>query len=93
MSDLLTFDDITFKSRLLIGTGKFSSIETMINSIKASETELVTVALKRFNKAKTEDELYGFANRKRVLGVNLPKWSDEQVKAIKWRLMEIRNKR
>ena len=41
----------------------------------------------------TEDELYGFANRKRVLGVNLPKWSDEQVKAIKWRLMEIRNKR
>ena len=59
MSDLLTFDDITFKSRLLIGTGKFSSIETMINSIKASETELVTVALKRFNKAKTEDDLYG----------------------------------
>ena len=59
MSDLLTFDDITFKSRLLIGTGKFSNIETMINSIKASETELVTVALKRFNKAKTEDDLYG----------------------------------
>ena len=59
MSDLLTFDDIIFKSRLLIGTGKFSSIETMINSIKASETELVTVALKRFNKAKTEDDLYG----------------------------------
>lgn len=59
MSDLLTFDDIIFKSRLLIGTGKFSSIETMINSIKASETELVTVALKRFNKANTEDDLYG----------------------------------
>ena len=59
MSDLLTFDDIIFKSRLLIGTGKFSSIETMINSIKASETELVTVALKRFNKAKTEDDLSG----------------------------------
>ena len=36
MSDLLTFDDIIFKSRLLIGTGQFSSIETMINSIKAS---------------------------------------------------------
>ena len=41
----------------------------------------------------TEEELYGFANRRRVLGVNLPEWSDEQVKAIKWRLMEIRNKR
>jgi len=41
----------------------------------------------------TEEELYGFANRRRVLGVNLPEWSDEQVKAIKWRLMEIRSKR
>lgn len=59
MSDILSFDDISFKSRLLVGTGKFSSIETMISSIKASKTELVTVALKRFNKAKTEDDLYG----------------------------------
>ena len=59
MSDILSFDDISFKSRLLVGTGKFSSIKTMISSIKASKTELVTVALKRFNKAKTEDDLYG----------------------------------
>lgn len=59
MSDQLTFNNVTLKSRLLIGTGKFSSIDTMISSIKASKTELVTVALKRFNKAKTEDDLYG----------------------------------
>lgn len=39
----------TFQSRLLLGTGKFSSNELMRDSILASETELVTVALKRAN--------------------------------------------
>ena len=59
MSNLLSFQDIKLHSRLLIGTGKFSDTNTMIESIKISGTELVTVSLKRFNKAKAEDDLYG----------------------------------
>ena len=59
MNDILKFHDEVFSSRLLIGTGKFANVETMIAAIKASETELVTVALRRFNKAQAEDDLYG----------------------------------
>ena len=37
----------SFRSRLLMGTGKFSSPETMRDALAASGTELVTVALRR----------------------------------------------
>jgi thiazole synthase len=36
-----------FRSRLLLGTGKFSSNETMATALEASGTEIVTVALRR----------------------------------------------
>lgn len=36
-----------FSSRLFVGTGKFSSNETMRESLEASGTEIVTVALRR----------------------------------------------
>src|SRR3954470_15990152 len=36
-----------FRSRLLVGTGKFSSNETMVAALEASGTEIVTVALRR----------------------------------------------
>jgi thiazole synthase len=36
-----------FSSRLLLGTGKFSSPETMAEALQASGTEIVTVALRR----------------------------------------------
>ena len=36
-----------FRSRLLVGTGKFSSNETMAAALAASGTEIVTVALRR----------------------------------------------
>ncbi|HMA94410.1 MAG TPA: thiazole synthase, partial [Polyangiaceae bacterium] len=35
------------KSRLFVGTGKFSSPEVMARAVEASGTELVTVALRR----------------------------------------------
>ena len=59
MDDPLHFQDEILHSRLFIGTGKFSNIETMIAAVKASGTDLVTVALRRFNKAQAEDDLYG----------------------------------
>ena len=56
--DLFTLADHTFSSRLILGTGKFSSIPTMTDSIRASESQLVTVALKRFNRERNDDDLY-----------------------------------
>ena len=46
-------------SRLFLGTGKFADTATMIEAVKASGTQLVTVALRRFNQAQAEDDLYG----------------------------------
>ncbi|TVR52166.1 MAG: thiazole synthase [Puniceicoccaceae bacterium] len=43
----LRIADRTFSSRLLVGTGKFSSNERMREALRASGTGLVTVALKR----------------------------------------------
>lgn len=43
----LTIGDRSFNSRLLLGTGKFSSNEAMRSACEASGSELVTVALKR----------------------------------------------
>jgi thiazole synthase len=59
MSDLLKIDEHTLNSRLFLGTGKFSSTSAMIEAVKASGTELVTVALRRFNRNQAEDDLYG----------------------------------
>ena len=48
MSDsLLCIADRTFSSRLLLGTGKFSSNESMRGALAASGTQIVTVALRR----------------------------------------------
>ena len=46
-----------FASRLILGTGKFPDTGTMIKAVEASGTELVTVALRRFNREKPGDDL------------------------------------
>ena len=43
----LTIAGRTFRSRLMVGTGKFSSNESMRDALEASQCELVTVALRR----------------------------------------------
>ncbi len=45
--DLLTIAGRTFRSRLLLGTGGFPSLELMAEAIARSGSELVTVALRR----------------------------------------------
>jgi len=59
MSDILKIGGKEFGSRLFLGTGKFSCTQAMIEAVKASGTELVTVALRRFNREQAEDDLYG----------------------------------
>ncbi|MCY2928771.1 MAG: thiazole synthase [Planctomycetota bacterium] len=48
-----------FSSRLILGTGKFSSASVMLEAVKASGAELVTVALRRFNREQAGDDLFG----------------------------------
>ena len=46
-SDLLTIAGRTFQSRLMTGTGKYRTIEEMQQSIAASGSQIVTVAVRR----------------------------------------------
>ena len=39
-----------FNSRLILGTGKYPSLETAIESVNVSKTEMVTVAIRRLQK-------------------------------------------
>jgi thiazole synthase len=50
-ADSLTIASRTLRSRLLIGTGGFPSLELLSEAIAASGSELVTVALRRINPA------------------------------------------
>lgn len=55
--DQLNIADRSFSSRLFTGTGKFSSSQVMQQAILASESELVTVALKRVEPGNDDDEM------------------------------------
>src|SRR5512139_2185318 len=58
MDDGLKLGDRVFSSRLLLGTGKFSDTETMIRAVRASGSELVTVALRRFHPGRPVDDVF-----------------------------------
>jgi thiazole synthase len=65
--DVLKIGDREFNSRLFIGTGKFSSNKLMLDSIIASGTEMVTIAMKRINmNDETHDEMLSHINREHV---------------------------
>ncbi|WP_102797370.1 thiazole synthase [Bowmanella denitrificans] len=54
---MLTIANTQFSSRLLTGTGKFSSAQNMQAALSASGTELVTLALKRLDLVARKDDI------------------------------------
>lgn len=67
MNDILTIGGRDFKSRLFVGTGKFSSPDKMLAAIKASESEMITVAMKRVNMMnEATDDMLTHINREHV---------------------------
>lgn len=57
-ADDLVLGSHRFRSRLLLGTGKFADNEIMVRSVQASGSQLVTVALRRFNPGDKADDLF-----------------------------------
>ena len=49
MQDGFTIANKKFKSRLIVGTGKYKDFEETANAIKASAADIVTVAVRRVN--------------------------------------------
>jgi len=56
-----------FNSRLLIGTGKFSSSQAMAQAIEASGAEIVTVALRRVDITNQNDDMLSAIDRNKYL--------------------------
>jgi thiazole synthase len=55
-----------FKSRLLVGTGKYTSLELMQQCLEASGTQIVTVALRRISlEKKNEKNIFDYIDRNR----------------------------
>jgi thiazole synthase len=67
MSDSLRIADRAFTSRLLVGTGKFRSPESMQGAVIASGSEIVTVALRRVDIGGAAANLLDFLDPERVL--------------------------
>jgi thiazole synthase len=54
--DLFILGDRTFRSRLIVGTGKYADNETMVRAIEASGAEMVTVAVRRVDLDRSREE-------------------------------------
>jgi thiazole synthase len=66
-NDILTIGDRQFSSRLFVGTGKFSSSDLMLKSIIVSESQMITVAMKRVNMMnEATDDMLTHINRDNV---------------------------
>lgn len=64
--DTLKIADKEFTSRLFTGTGKFSSSKLMEEALIASESELVTVALKRVDVENEGDDILTHVSHDRI---------------------------
>jgi len=64
MSDLLTIAGRSFRSRLMIGTGKYRSFQEMVRCHEASGAEVVTVAVRRVNLTdKSKESMLDYIDR------------------------------
>jgi len=65
--DPLIIADRSFTSRLMVGTGKFSSNQAMVDAMIHSGSEIVTVALRRVDIHNPQDSLLAHIDRGRYL--------------------------
>jgi thiazole synthase len=67
MKDDLVIDKKKFKSRLIVGTGKYKSFQQTAEAIKASGADMVTVAVRRVNITdKKEPALMDYVDPKKI---------------------------
>jgi thiazole synthase len=67
VGEMLKIADKTFRSRLFLGTGKFSSAEVLKKTIEASGSEMITVALRRVDLNDPADDIMNVLDRKKYL--------------------------
>jgi thiazole synthase len=68
MEDISKIGKYTFKNRLFVGTGKYSTFKIMAEALEASGTECVTVAVRRVNLTdKSKESLLDYIDRKKYV--------------------------
>jgi thiazole synthase len=65
MTDSLTIAGRQFRSRLIVGTGKYKSGQETATAIESSGAEMVTVAVRRVNLDRSKESLLDFIDPKR----------------------------
>ncbi len=66
MQSKLTIGGRAFNSRLFLGTGKFSSNTAMSQAIEKSQTEMVTMAMKRIDMGNSQDDMLAHIKRDNI---------------------------
>src|SRR5918994_650868 len=67
MSDPLVIADRSFKSRLIVGTGKYPSHQIMADAHRTSGAEMVTVAVRRVNLSdRSKESLLDYIDREKI---------------------------
>jgi thiazole synthase len=67
MEDLLVIAGRGFRSRLIVGTGKYRSFQEMVRAHEASGAEMVTVAVRRVNLTdKSKESLLDYIDRAKL---------------------------
>ncbi len=64
-NDVLTVAGHAFRSRLIVGTGKYRSYQVMVEALERSGTEWVTVAVRRVNLNRDEESLLNYIDPSR----------------------------
>src|SRR3569832_3007103 len=65
MSDSLIIAGRSFRSRLIVGTGKYKSFQETARALEASGAEMVTVAVRRVNLDRNKESLLDFIDTKK----------------------------
>jgi len=67
-NDVLRIGDRAFQSRLILGTGKYTTIEVMRRALEISETEIVTVAVRRVDLSdRGEESILGAIDPRKIM--------------------------
>jgi len=65
MTDSLIIAGREFRSRLIVGTGKYKSFQENARALEASGAEMVTVAVRRVNLDRSKESLLDYIDPKK----------------------------
>src|ERR1700685_2418270 len=65
MTDALHIADRSFRSRLIVGTGKYKSFQETARALEASGADMVTVAVRRVNLDRSKESLLDYIDPKK----------------------------